>query len=192
MPQPTVFFAHRSRDRQKVLELQAELKTLLPDLGYEDLSSQVPSSVDWKEVAGKLIDGADAVICVVGPDTHESEPVTWEIARAVNAKRPLFISVLDKDHILPTIISERSLPHQKWNAKTLAAGLSTTLIQRAVFNSQEDIHSILSQYAIMVQSWESLINRRQGVNQLYLSASAALITAIGALVGLSKDLKGVN
>ena len=94
MSQPTIFFAHRTSDREKVIELQGQLKKLLPDLGYQDLSKHVPSNQHWKDVAGKLIDSADAVICIVGPTTHESEPVAWEIERAVEAKRPLFISVL--------------------------------------------------------------------------------------------------
>ena len=192
MSQPTIFFAHRTSDREKVIELQEQLKKLLPDLGYQDLSKHVPSNQHWKDVAGKLIDSADAVICIVGPTTHESEPVAWEIKRAVEAKRPLFISVLEPSHILPSIVRARALDHQAWEASSLAASLGAVIIQRAVFNSREDIQSILSQYGIMVESWESLINRRQGVNQLYLSATAALVAAIGGLVGLAKDLRGFN
>lgn len=192
MSQPTIFFAHRTCDRDKVIELQKQLKKLLPDLGYEDLSQYVPSNQHWKDTAGKLIEMADAVICIVGPTTYESEPVAWEIERAVEAKRPLFISVLEPSHILPAIVHDRALDHQAWEATSLAASLGTILIQRAVFNSREDIQSILTQYGIMVESWESLINRRQGVNQLYLSAAAALIAAIGALIGLAKDLRGFN
>jgi hypothetical protein len=90
------------------------------------------------------------------------------------------------------ILDERGIEHHPRHAPTLAASLSTILIQRAVFNSSEDVQSVLAQYSIMVQSWESLINRRQGVNQLYLSAVAALTTAIGALIGLSTNLEGQN
>lgn len=192
MSQPTIFFAHRTADRERVLELQTQLKNLLPNLSYEDLSEHVPSHPNWKEAAGKLIDRADAVVCIVGATTCDSEPVAWEIQRAVEAKRPLFISVLDPHHVLPRIVRDQGLDHDAWEATALAASLGTIIIQREVFNSREDVQSILMQYGIMVQSWESLVNRRQGVNQLYLSAAAALIAAIGAMVGLAKDLRGFN
>jgi len=192
MSQPTVFFAHRTCDKEKVLELRRELDALLPDLGYEDLSPKVPTSDDWQSVAGTLIDNADAVVCVVGSETHKSEPIAWEIERTLRSKRPLFIALLDNSYTLPSIVSDNSIKYEIWNAKSLASNLGTTLIQSAVFNSREDVNSILAQYAIMVDSWESLINRRQGVNQLYLSAGAALFTSIGALVGLSKDFRGTN
>jgi hypothetical protein len=187
MNQPKIFFAHRSVDKRKVEELQRELRTVIPDLGFEDLSPQVPNSTDWKDKAAMLIDRADAVVCIIGDSTHESEPVAWEVERAISANRPLLISKITPQAPLPRFISERALEWSTWDTKTLAASLSSILIRSAVFNKADDIASVLSQYAIMVQSWEALINRRQSVNQLYLSASAALVTGIGALIALSKD-----
>ena len=195
MPLPSVFFAHRTVDNGRVEELKKELDQLLPDLGYEDLSETVPDADNWKDVAGPLIQRADAFICVVGSETHSSEPVSWEVEQACSVGCETLIVLLDEQYELPAVIKERNLKYKVWNARNIASDLGDILIRKALFNCkkpQQNLHLVFSQYAIMVESWETLINRRQSVNQLYLGAVAALIAATAGLVGFAKELGASN
>lgn len=192
MTQPKLFFSLRTVDKPEADKLQKQLRDLLPDIPYEDLSLRVEDSDNWKELASTLIKSADAVICVVGETTHSSEPIEWEIREALAHARPLFVTALSEKFKLPSAAKETSLPITKWDVVGLASTIGELLINKTLFNSIDDSKGVLIQYGIMVSSWESLINRRQSVNQIYLGACAAVLTAIGTLVALSKNVSGIN
>lgn len=187
MSLPRVFFAHRFSDQDTVRQLQHRLRG--PGLDFVDLAAGVPVAASWKDAAGPLIDTSDALVCSIGETTHASASVEWEARRALAAGRPVFIAKIDASVALPKWVGELGLACVP-DEEALAKGLRAVLGRRAVFNTTDDMPSLLGQYSLIVTSWETLINRRQSVNQLYLGASAALVTAGGGLVALAKDVDG--
>lgn len=191
-----LFFSNRRVDQERVDELQATLRNLLPNLPFKDVSKDVPDSVDWKSHASPLIEECDALICVAGGDTHLSEPVDWEIREAYRLGKPLVITRLSPDHVSPPSCDQLNISPTDWNAAGVAGQIGELLVSRALFlqhnwkNGNPDAGTIWNQYNLMVQSWESLITRRQTVNTLYISATAALLAGVGALIS-SYDKTGL-
>jgi hypothetical protein len=77
-----VFFSNRSADADQVRDLEGKLRDLLPNLPFDDVSRGVPFRDDWKTPAQSVLESCDALVCIVGPETHASEPVEWEITQA--------------------------------------------------------------------------------------------------------------
>lgn len=73
--------------------------------------------------------------------------------------------------------------------ESLQIGFGTVGYQAGVHRaSAEQLNLVWNQYSLMVQSWESLIGRRQTVNNLYLTGNATILAAIGVFIGSSKDV----
>jgi len=74
-----------------------------------------------------------------------------------------------------------------WNAAKVAGYIGEMLIPRALFLKHDwskgppEATAIWQQYRLMVLSWESLIQRRQTVNTVYITANSALLAGIGIL-----------
>jgi hypothetical protein len=170
-------------------ELQEALRDLLPNLPFDDASKGVPVADDWKTTARSILRTCDALVCVVGPDTHSSEPVDWEIREAHGQGKPLLVAQLAEDHELPPCCYELGIAPVLWKTSSLAGQLGELLVFRALFPHEydpvADSNMLWNQYSVMVDSWERLIARRQTVNTLYVSASAALLAGVGALVSVT-------
>jgi hypothetical protein len=183
-----LFFIHRSSDRPRVLELQGSLRDVLPNLPFEDASPEVPFSDTWQDSARTVIDSCDAVVAVIGSNTHESEPIDWELRYAHETGKPLVIGRLSKDCRVPAACSELRMDVADWSTPQMAGRIGEVLVSKALFgNSQPTGDALWNQYNLMATSWESLITRRQTVNTLYLSAEAALLAGVGVLISASGD-----
>jgi hypothetical protein len=189
-----VFFSNRSADADRVNDLKKNLRELLPNLPFDDVSEDVPFEDDWKTPALSVLGRCDAVVCVVGPDTHKSEPVDWEIRQAHELRKPIVVTRVSDDYRLPPCCESLSIAPLEWDTTELAGRIGELLVGRALFLNHDwalgppDHAVIWNQYNLMVQSWESLIARRQTVNTLYVSAAAALLTGIGVLVSSADRL----
>lgn len=183
-----LFFSHRTADAPQVEELQAKLGTLLPNLPFEDLSRTVPYEDDWKVPASSVLAACDGLICMVGENTHLSEPVDWEVREAHRLGKPLVVTRMSDSYLLPPCCADLGLPATTWDTATIAGQIGELLVSRALFlhrqwpGEKPDWTALVHQYTLMVESWEALIARRQTVNTLYVSATAALLTGIGVLV----------
>lgn len=183
-----LFFSHRSADQTRVDDLQSRLRALLPNLPFADVSKDVPFIDDWKTTARSILESCDALICVVGQDTHASEPVDWEIREARRLGKPLVVARMSEAFTLPRCCDELRIPATSGDSAELAGQVGELLVSRALFLRHDwsagspDPAAIWNQYNLMVQSWESLITRRQTVNTLYISAVAALLAGIGVLI----------
>jgi hypothetical protein len=187
-----IFFCHRTEDQARVAALQNELREAFANFGFEDVGLKVPHCADWQAIAAPLIRDADLVVCVVGATTSQSEPVAWELAQANAHQRPLLIRRLAPSDRLPSVVT--SLPAPLWRVDEVARDVVAALLDVALVPHPDPTQQdrILSQYTTMVTSWEALVNRRQTVNTFYLSACAALLTGLGVLLPLSKDLPGIQ
>jgi len=182
-----IFFSNRSVDQEQVDALQKKLTSLLPELPFEDVSKGVPFHDDWKAPASEILETCDALVCVVGPETFNSEPVDWEIREAKKLAKPLVVARMQESHLAPPSCTDLHIPIKTWEVTELAGEIAGLLVSKALFLRHDwstggpDVDHIWKQYNLMVQSWEALISRRQGVNTLYVSASAALLAGVGGI-----------
>jgi len=186
-----VFFSHRSADAELVRDLKARLRDLLPNMPFDDVSESVPFQDDWRAPAQSVLEDCDALVCIVGPNTFESEPVDWEIAQAAQLGKPIVVTRRSADYQLPPCCERLSIAAMEWDPVVLAGHIGELLVNRALFLNHDwksgppEHSAIWNQYSLMVQSWESLIERRQTVNTLYVSAAAALLAGIGVIASAS-------
>lgn len=130
------------------------------------------------------------VVCFVGEKTHQSDPVAWEITTAIAAGRPVLTISLADDVAVPTFVPGGATACKPFSAQAVAADILALVAAATAFTRPSDTASLLGQYTAMVQSWEALINRRQSVNQLYLTGVVGLTAAAGSLLALAKDWSG--
>jgi len=183
-----LFFSNKSADQHRVDELQGTLRDLLPNLPFEDVSRDVPFVDDWKTPARSILQSCDALVCVVGSETHASDPVDWEVREAYGLGKPLVVARISAEYPLPPTCEELHIGAVDWSIPELAGQIGELLVSRALFlrggggSGEPDPTLLWNQYNLMVQSWEALISRRQTVNTLYVSAVAALLAGVGVVV----------
>ena len=193
-----LFFSNRSSDADRVRELCAALAKHLPHLPFSDLSLTVPYTNDWKPLALAALESCEAVVCVIGKDTHASEPVEWEVREAYRLGKPLTVTRLSRDYELPKFCAELKLPILEWDTAQLAQKLKQLGIASALFPHHDwkvgapSPDTLTNQYNVMAESWEALINRRQTVNTLYVTADAALLAGVGAVASSAKDTGAIG
>jgi hypothetical protein len=183
-----LFFSNRTVDQERVDQLQSTLRELLPNMPFDDVSKGVPFIDDWRTPASSILASCDALICVVGPETHKSQPIDWEIREAHRLGKPLVVARENEACALPQGCADLHLSVVRWESAELAGIIGELLVSRALFlhhdwrSGSPDPTMIWNQYDLMVRSWEALIARRQAVNTIYVSASAALLAGVGVMI----------
>jgi hypothetical protein len=193
-----LFFSNRSADAEQVKALQTALARHLPTLPFNDVSLNVPYRDDWKRLALAALESCEAVVCVIGANTHTSEPVDWEVREAHRLGRPLAIIRLSEEYQAPKFCAELKLPILEWNVEQLALQIKQLGVACALFPRHDwkagapTPDNLWNQYSVMVQSWEALISRRQTVNTLYVTADAALLAGIGAVASSTSETGAIG
>lgn len=192
-----VFFSHKTSDSERVGELQKCLKDALPNFLIVNVAAAVPHSDDWKTIATDILQSCHTFVCIVGDDTHTSEPVDWEIREAYRLKKPILVTTLSTDYEFPPACKDLRIACDPWDATIIAGQISEMLLPRALFPDHDWMDGtpqpaeISQQYDLMVQSWESLITRRQMVNTVYTTANSALLAGVGVMIS-SVEKVGIN
>jgi hypothetical protein len=89
-------------------------------------------------------------------------------------------AVRDEDRVFATAV--RRVAATTGSTKGSRPSLSEVLFPSGPPASEADIEQALDLYKVMVQSSESLVGRRQGVNTFFLTMNGALLTASGLIV----------
>lgn len=189
MPRYQLFFANKRVDQPVVDSIKELIVKHHPNFKFDDLSSNVPHADDWKIAAGEMLSRCDALICLVGAETHTSGPVDWEIREAHKLQKPVLAATLDENFKTPLCCSELDVSIVSGKKKHLASHIVKLLLPQILFahytwgDGKPESDVIEKQYHIIVQSWEALIARRQAVNSIYLTALAALLAGVGVFIG---------
>jgi hypothetical protein len=88
--------------------------------------------------------------------------------------------IQDQDRVFVTAVQRAAA--QVGPSKGSRPGLSEVLFPSGPPASDADTQQALDLYKVMVQSSESLVGRRQGVNTFFLTMNGALLTASGLIV----------
>ena len=191
-----VFVIHSGANYETVLAEMAVAKNRNYRFNYTILSNSGPL---WKKNAERKIKKSQIVLVVLGEESYKSENIAWEIEKARELDKPIYIAKLtqscqihkalenDLRFRTPEIGEENHVQLQDLPA------LITQLenVKYPIFNdcSCADSHLLLlEQYKIILQTSEDLINRRQGISNFYLSVHSVMIGAITAILVLDINL----
>lgn len=160
-----VFVVHRFKDRKRA-------HTKLKELAKKNSMDLQPIFLDssggeqWKEDAAEAIQVSEAVIVFDKKSCEESDNAKWEIKKAEEAGKEIIdIDINGSD--------ENS-------AKKLKSVYDLKEEFESCFSSNKDDY--LELYKLMIDSSESLIQRRQKTNAFFITVIGSLLAIAGLLV----------
>ena len=109
--------------------LREQIKSENYDINFIDTSLKAPvKDISWKSVVGRKIEDCDAVICMVGSDTHSRTAVSWELNQAYKQNVPVIPIKIHRDkHVkTPGPIVEHGDATISWNLQDIQYEINTT------------------------------------------------------------------
>jgi len=163
-----LFVIHRFRDRKQA---RSKIKELAREFAIEFQLVFLDSSGGdkWQIRALRAIDEAEAVIVFNRPSCEESKNATWEIERAKYSGKKIIDLTLGGDN--------------QESAEQLKLLYDMKDEFDVCFSSNNK--DALELYKIMIESSESLIQRRQKTNAFFITVIGSLIAIAGLLVKAS-------
>ena len=161
-----LFVIHRFSDRKKV-------KTLFKKIGQEIAAKfdlillDSAGCEEWKDQAIKAISRAEAIIVFDRKFCEKSENAAWEIKKAEESSLP----VLD--------IDPNDAPVKIWSMLKPFYEMEKEF---AECFKRKDGASTLELYKLMIDSSESLIQRRQKTNAFFITVIGSLLAIAGLMV----------
>lgn len=161
-----LFVIHRFKDRKQAkllfkksgVEMAAKFDLIFLDsIGCKD----------WKDHAIEAISKAEAVIIYDRKSCEESENAKWEINKAGEGNLPI-VDINPND--APTVVCSKLKPHYDLEEEF-----------GECFKSKDGT-STLELYKLMIDSSESLIQRRQKTNAFFITAIGSLLAIAGLMV----------
>lgn len=191
-----VFVIHSGANYETVTAQMASAKDANYRFNYTILSNGGPF---WKKGAARKIKNSQIVLVVLGENSYKSDNIAWEIEKARELDKPIYIVKLSQScpihkalennlrYRTPEISAENHV-----DVKELPALIDRLEnVNYPIFNNCTcaDFHTLLlEQYKIILQTSEDLINRRQAISNFYLSVHSVMIGAITAILVLDISL----
>ena len=150
----------------------------------------------WKREAGELIKEAQMVLFVIGKKSHESANIGWEIKKAIASNKMLVCLKLEEDCIFHEALFGMDRFSKQKKLLAYEAQSIEDIISKIrkyedgdydLFNDaieKLDRNELIDQYKAFLETSERLVERRQTVNNFYLSANTALFTIVAAVLSL--------
>jgi len=161
-----LFVIHRFKARKQVKRLfkkSGEEMAVKFDLIFLDSVG----CQDWKNQALDAISKAEAVIVYDHKSCEESENAKWEINRAEEGNLPI-VDISPND--TPSVVCAKLKPHYDLEEEF-----------KECFR-KKDGASTFDLYKLMIESSESLIQRRQKTNAFFITAIGSLLAIAGLMV----------
>lgn len=120
-PQRNVFISFDVDDESPVNLLRSQAKDERFPFEFRDYSVKEPFESRWKSRVRDRITQTSAVIVMIGPNTHESKAVDWEIREAhKQGKRVIGVRIhRDANHAAPKALNEHGDRVVYWDTKTI-------------------------------------------------------------------------
>ena len=192
------FIIHSGKDHDEVKEninrVQNSVKTFNP-LMLEN------GNLLWKISARNKIRKSNLIVFFVGKESHKSPYIGWEIKTAIKYNKQIVVVKLNntysyheslkyKDNFtkLTKIYGkERTMDELVEYLKTLEKGDYN--IFNAKLDDSDNISFLFEQYKLFLQTSETLVQRRQNVNNFYITTNTILVSLCGTVVAIDIDLK---
>ncbi|MFH1095160.1 MAG: TIR domain-containing protein [Candidatus Micrarchaeota archaeon] len=98
---PKVFISYQYEDVAQARLLGYQLEAKQYGVGAEDVSPKEPYPGNWRVPMSATIGGSDVVLVPIGPGTHSSEAVRWEIREAQRTGKPVYGVQISRDQSYP-------------------------------------------------------------------------------------------
>ncbi len=150
----------------------------------------------WRSVARKMIKQAQMVLVYVGEHSYGGHNVAWEINMAKKYHKSIYTVLLSPDNQLPkALFAKNKYTKEKENVSAIKSKEDIIAIintysagDYSLFNKETnelDKSTLLEQYKVFLQTSETLVERRQNVNNFYITVNSALIACFGTISALS-------
>ena len=125
MAAPRAFISFEMEDRWARDFLVQQAKDKRNDIEFYDYSVKDPFDSKWKAECTKRIAMTKGTIVLIGPTTHLSEAVVWEIAETVRQAHYIFGIQInrDKTHVIPSGLPSNNVI--RWDFEQIVAWLKT-------------------------------------------------------------------
>lgn len=121
------FLSFASKDKMLVDAFRYEIELLHPTVEFVDHAVQDRYDEDWKYYCSRKICDSPLLICLVGPSTHESAAVAWEIDRGMSlGKRIVAVHLTGRSVCVPEILERNGI---KPSGNSLASFFAPTETQ---------------------------------------------------------------
>jgi len=114
-----VFISFKVEDEAQVNLLRHQAKEGM-GVEFRDYSVKEPFDEKWKTNCKERIAQTSVLICFIGPETAQSEPVNWEVEEAYRlGKKVIGVRIYkDQNHPIPKALKDHGAPMVDWdNAK---------------------------------------------------------------------------
>ena len=149
--------------------------------GREDESASTETS--WRDECEALIKDSVAVVCLVGNTTAESQNIEWEIQTAIASQKPILAIRIGSDPKPVTALERAGIDPFTGGVDEAARLFQDLLVDAALFRfgppAQVLDLTLIEQYKLILQTSESLQNRRQAFHVFFMSINSLFLGAIG-------------
>ncbi len=122
---PRAFISFEMEDRWARDFLVQHAKDKKNDIEFVDYSVQDPFDRAWKTKCKERIARTTGTIVLVGPTTHKSEAVLWEIAETARQNHYMFGIQISKDQTHPNPLGLPATNVIRWDFDQIVAWLKT-------------------------------------------------------------------
>jgi len=161
-----LFVIHRFKDRKQAKQLFKKSGIEMA-AKFDLIFLDSVGCKDWKNQAIEAISKSEAVIVYDRKSCEESENARWEIKKAGEGNLPI-IDINPND--TPAAVCAKLKPHYDFEEEF-----------KECFR-RKDGESTLDLYKLMIESSESLIQRRQKTNAFFITAIGTLLAIAGLMV----------
>jgi hypothetical protein len=191
------FIVHSSKDKETVQTLINDIIRKTRNFNHLMLDNRIHF---WKADARRKIKCSQIVIFFVGKASHSSVYIGWELREAIKYNKHIIIIKLENQNEIHNAlnIKDNFSKMSKIYGKMKTVDELIEMINKyekgeyALFNScyNEEKHNILfEQYKLFLATSEALVERRQKVNNFYITANALMVSISGTLMTFSIDTK---
>ena len=113
-PRPVrAFLSFTTADKPLVEAFRSRIGRQHPDVELLDHAVKDSYEDDWKRACATKIDRSELLICLVGPTTHQSQAVAWEIDRGLAfGKRVVAVNLTGEGVRVPEILARNAIEPQ--------------------------------------------------------------------------------
>lgn len=125
MAEPRAFISFEMEDKWARDFLVQHAKDKNNDIQFYDYSVKDPFDAKWKTECKKRIALTKGTIILIGPTTHKSEAVLWEIAETKHQEHYMFGIQINRDrtHPIPEGLTSNNVI--RWNFELIVKRLNT-------------------------------------------------------------------
>lgn len=189
-----IFVVHSGCDRDIVLQhVVTPLESLEPRAKILVLEN---GGTFWKHEALQLLKRAQMVLFVIGKSSSSSDNIGWELEQAIRLHKKIIYYKLDPSYEIHQKLNgidrftkkERPLGDPVQSVEDIASIVSRYENgEYEIFNVEIDKlngSELLEQYRLFLETSERLVERRQSVNNFYLSANTAIFSVVAVMISL--------